>query len=171
MDSNPLFVALITFLVTNLWNYLDGKNKQQEKEKHQLNCLKKAFKTELQTLVSIYYERKVSSTPPKNGDEIHIVSLKSDYTTVYSKNCDKIGMLDEDTAEVVVIAYTHLSALMDTLRVYSKRWESKIHNERYGSKEWQYIYDIDVKNCHSIAYKEQEVTLKAINDAIEKLSK
>lgn len=171
MENNPLFVALITFVVTNLWNYIDNKSRKERNQQERLNCLKKALRTELQTLVSIYHERKIPQTKPKDGDEIHIALLNSEYTTVYAKNCDKIGSLDKETAEAVVIAYTYLAALMDTLRVYSKRWEDMVHNIRHGSKEWQPIYRKDVDNCHAIAYKEQEDALKAIYNAIEKLSK
>jgi hypothetical protein len=80
-------------------------------------------------------------------------------------------MMDKETAESVVIAYTHIAALMDTLRVYGRTWENRIANQRHGNMQWDSYYQLDVNICHSFAYAEQEETLRAVEKAIQKLSK
>lgn len=160
----PVILSSITAFLTTLWF-------NHNKKKEEINCLRTAIKTELDTLLKIYEPRKIKPHPPKDGYDISIASLQSKYTTVFTENSSKIGMLDENTAQAVVVAYTRLSALMDTLRVYSKRWADKIANERHGDPKNQEIYDKDVLSCYMIAYVEQEITLNAVNDAIEKLSK
>jgi hypothetical protein len=168
MDISSLLIpSLISGGIAYLTTTWLNRNKRQD----EISCLKKALKAELQTLVSLYYPRKVPPTPPQNGDEIKAASLYSNYTTVYSKNANKLGMMNKETAESVVIAYTHIAALMDTLRVYGRTWENRIANQRHGNMQWDSYYQLDVNICHSFAYAEQEETLRAVEKAIQQLSK
>ncbi|WP_029541039.1 hypothetical protein [Selenomonas sp. AB3002] len=158
-------------ILTFILNVLHTKYKAHNERKRQVTAIKKALKTELETLLKIYEPRKIKPEPPHDGVDIKVISLQSKYTTVFSENASKIGMLDENTIQSVVVAYTRLSALMDTLRVYSRRWEDKIANQRHGDNKCQDIYDKDVLSCHMISYIEQEITVNAINDAIERLGR
>jgi len=162
---------LLTIILSSTLAYLISKKTANDNRVNEIISLKKALKAELQTLVSLYYPRKVPPTPPQNGDEIKAASLYSNYTTVYSKNANKLGMMDKETAESVVIAYTHIAALMDTLRVYGRTWENRIANQRHGNMQWDSYYQLDVNICHSFAYAEQEETLRAVEKAIQQLSK
>jgi len=162
---------LLTIILSSTLAYLISKKTANDNRVNEIISLKKALKAELQTLVSLYYPRKVPPTPPQNGDEIKAASLYSNYTTVYSKNANKLGMMDKETAESVVIAYTHIAALMDTLRVYGRTWENRIANQRHGNMQWDSYYQLDVNICHSFAYTEQEETLRAVEKAIQQLSK
>ena len=58
--------------------------------------------------------------------------------------------------ESVVTAYTYLASFIDTLTVLADRWEEMIQAERLNqdtSLYWQ-----DVKDCHKLAYDQQETT-------------
>ena len=158
-------------IIAFIFNVLLTHYKDYNNRKIQVATLKKALKTELETLLKIYEPRKIKPEPPHDGVDIKVISLQSKYTTVFAENASKIGMLDESIAQSVVLAYTRLSALMDTLRVYSRRWEDKIANQRHGNPKYQGIYDNDVLSCHMISYIEQEITLNAVNDAIERLGR
>ena len=161
---------LLSYIFPGLLAYVVALRTSANNRKEEIISLRKALRTELLTLQSIYYVRKIPSTPPNDGNEIKTACIQSNYTTVYSKNADKIGLLSPDTAESVVIAYTHIATLIDTLRVYSQRWEDMIRNERYGDEKWQWIFQKDVIEAHKVAYETQEITLKAVDDAIKKLS-
>ena len=158
-----MILSSIIAVLTTLWI-------NRNKKKDDIKCLKRALKAELQTLQTLYYQLKISDTPPKNGDDIKIVSIQSNYTTVYEKNADKIGMLEPETAEAVVIAYTHIAAFIDSLRVYGQRWENMIAYERTdNSKYWEY-YKSDVDRSFELIHQSQETTLIVVNNAIEMLS-
>lgn len=170
MENNPLFVALLTFIITSIRDYFMDKSKQKANEQHQIDCLKLALKKELQTIQALYYQLKLSDEPPKDGDDIKIISLQSHYTTVYEKNADKIGMLEPETAEAIVTAYTYIAAFMDTLRVYGQRWEAMIAYERTDQKAYWEYYMNDVKRCYTFAMDEEKVARDVIANAIDKLS-
>lgn len=170
MENSPLFVAFVTFIITSIRDYFINKSKQKDDRDHEIQCLKLALKTELQTMQAIYYQLKISDEPPKDGDDIKVISLQSNYTTIYEKNADKIGMLEPDTAKAVVIAYTHIAAFMDTLRVYGQRWEGMIAYERTGQKAYWEYYRNDINRCFEFVHESQERTRGVITDAIDKLS-
>lgn len=75
--------------------------------------------------------------------------------------------MDKKVIESVVTAYTYLASFIDTLTVLADRWEEMIQAERLNqdtSLYWQ-----DVKDCHKLAYDQQETTLVAIHKAIAAL--
>ena len=156
-------LSSITALLTTLWlNY--------SKKKDETNSLKLALKTELQTIQTLYYQLKLSNEPPKNGDDIKVISLKSKYTTVYTNNADKIGLLNPEVAKAVVLAYTYVSAFIDTLRVHRQRWEDMIKYQRTGQNQYMEYYLKDVKRCYDFAMTEEEIVRGDIAKAIDKLN-
>ena len=162
-----IITSVISAIVINLISY---KVQQCDKNKGEIKSLKLALKTELQTLQAIYYQLKISDNPPKNGDDIKVISLQSQYTTVYERNAGRIGMLEPDVAEAVVTAYVYVDAFMDTLRVYGQRWEAMIAYERAGKKTYWEYYRSDINRCFLSIHESQEKTREVISRAIDKLS-
>ena len=112
----------------------------------------------------------------RNGGGIGVASLSSNYTTIYEHNADKIGLLDADTVLVIVKAYTRIASLMDTLLVFADCWNSYISYQRTSINENTFndnlanIYWTDALLNHNLAYKMQQETLSAIDQALNRLS-
>ena len=144
-----------------------AKSRTKSEQLSQLQATKLAISAELQTVLNLYESFTLSLDEPKNGDDIKAVRISYKYNTVYSHNADKLGLMDKKVIESVVTAYTYLASFIDTLTVLADRWEEMIQAERLNqdtSLYWQ-----DVKDCHKLAYAQQETTLGAIHKAIAAL--
>lgn len=131
------------------------------------DSIKSALAAELTALLQTYLPLSISVNPPQADSDVKVISLSANYTTVYANNAEKLGLLDKQVSKSVVIAYTNIAALMDTLKIYAQRWECMVAAER-DSRPLA-IYWQDVNECHRLAYEQQIKTLQAINEAIEKL--
>lgn len=151
-------MAVLPFALNCIWNKRQEKNRQlQAKE-----SLRHAICTEMITLRNIYEPMKLHNKTPESGDDIHVVSLSQSYTIVFDSNADKLGTLDDSESITIITAYIKIKALMDTLLVYSARWEQYIHGKCPKN---------DVISIHKETYQLQQETLSAIDDAINVLQK
>lgn len=166
-----IFITILISLSTALLSaYLTdryAKSRAKSEQMSEVKATKLAICIELQTVLNLYESFTLSPDQPKNGDDIKAVRISYKYNTVYSHNADKLGLMDKKVIESVVTAYTYLASFIDTLTVLADRWEEMIQAERLNqdtSLYWQ-----DVKNCHKLAYAQQETTLGAIHQAIAAL--
>lgn len=166
-----IFITILISLSTALLSaYLTdryAKSRAKSEQMSEVKATKLAICIELQTVLNLYESFKLSPDEPKNGDDIKAVRISYKYNTVYSHNADKLGLMDKKVIESVVTAYTYLASFIDTLTVLADRWEEMIQAERLNQDTR--LYWQDVKDCHKLAYAQQETTLGAIHKAIAAL--
>lgn len=162
-----LLTACVTSVVSTVVNSIKEILFKRKKRISEITQVKLAILTELQTVLNLYESFKLSPDEPKNGDDIKAVRISYKYNTVYSHNADKLGLMDKKVIESVVTAYTYLASFIDTLTVLADRWKEMIQAERL--KQDTSLYWQDVKDCHKLAYAQQETTLDAIHKAVATL--
>lgn len=152
--TNEIIIALTSSLSTAVLAHFFTIYRVHQKSKNTIKSTKLAIQTELQTVLNLYESFKLSPDEPKNGEDIKAVRISYKYNTVYSHNADKLGLMDKKVIESVVTAYTYLASFIDTLTVLADRWEEMIQAERL--KQDTILYWQDVKDCHKLAYDQQE---------------
>lgn len=154
MDILPLITAVLSAVISAWFTNVYAEQRDYKRQQSQLQATRLAIYIELQAVLNLYESFKLSPDEPKNGDDIKAVRISYKYNTVYGHNADKLGLMDKKVIESV-------------LTVLADRWEEMIQAERLNqdtSLYWQ-----DVKDCHKLAYDQQETTLVAIHKAIAAL--
>lgn len=167
MDILPLITAVLSAVISAWFTNVYAEQRDYKRQQSQLQATRLAICIELQAVLNLYESFKLSPDEPKNGDDIKAVRISYKYNTVYSHNADKLGLMDKKVIESVVTAYTYLASFIDTLTVLADRWEEMIQAERLNQDTR--LYWQDVKDCHKLAYAQQETTLGAIHKAIAAL--
>lgn len=162
-----IYLPFLNTVLSLSLGYVIASYRQYKHSKSELKKVCLAISVELQTVLNLYESFKLSPDEPKNGDDIKAVRISYKYNTVYSHNADKLGLMDKKVIKSVVTAYTYLASFIDTLTVLADRWEEMTQAERLNQDT--NLYWQDVKNCHKLAYAQQETTLGAIHQAIAAL--
>ena len=118
--------AGLTLCATSYWRIRD--------ERKQKASLCASLRMELSTV--LLECQKISESPEEyynSQKEKSAPSLHQNYTIVYDTNAGRIGSLDKKTAAAVVLAYTHLKELVDTINSYLDTCQKYITSNERGT--------------------------------------
>lgn len=83
--------------------------------------------------IPIAKARGITAAFDNSQKEKSAPSLHQNYTIVYDTNAGRIGSLDKKTAAAVVLAYTHLKELVDTINAYLDTCQKYINSNERGT--------------------------------------
>lgn len=153
--------ASLTLFATSYWHIRD--------EKKQKASLRASLRVELSTLLAACKELSQSPEDYYNQkEEKSAPSLHQNYTIVYDTNAGRIGSLGEKTAVAVVLAYTHLKELIDTLNAYLDTCQKYINANERGTPYVTYYQT--AKNLRVALESLEPRATASIEEAIRLLS-
>ena len=181
-----VFSAWLTSYLTAKFMKGNDDKKRAADIANNRRTLAKALASELQALLTIYGNKdeesneinmKVSSEPPKQGSDIKIAYISQNYVSVYERQLEKIGLLNEDDIPYIIGLYTCIKGLIDSHILLAKRWEMYARYTRDCSciteeeKREERLKYKDVANAHRSVWNYQKTIYELYPNVLTRLSK